>query len=312
MLMVHKDENDAITLGDDGMLTADEVAAKSVVRASSELAGVAGDLNIKITNPITKITFWDGETALKQPVILAGGQVTGKIVAAAEDKDGEMIKGADLRGNNFAWSTDDAGVATVTVEMKDKKPVDNGANVMITGKGTGEGSITASIEGVEASITVSVTGQQKTRRIAASLSDNGNTFTWDRGKDSDSATDGIQPAWDPENTTFQVTLYDIISGDLLDAGTVKVKSSRTAVAMVSDDNGTAFSEDNLTIAGGVGLVRVTPAPTSPDTDQDGDTAGTQTVAEGTATTVVTLTSTGADPVRILFTRVIKDAPEEEE
>ena len=297
MMAIHKDENDAITL-EDGVLTA-VGAGSAVVRAESAVAGISGDINVTVTKPIDKIAFMvsDPAAALDGPVVLAVGQKHDEeITAVAQDEDGKVIM---PRSN---WSWDPGTVATV----EQKKDADDalvmmGAIVTITGKSAGDGEVTATAEGVSGSIDVSVTGQTKTAFIRASTSNNGNTFVWDRGKDTDTNTAGIQAAWNNANTQFQVFLYDIVSNERI-IGAVSVASNKTDVAAVGGSD-VSSGAVNTTLAGAAApTVEITPVPADPD--------ATGSVAEASSrTAVVTLTATGADPIRILFTVNIVDAPE---
>ena len=284
-LSIQKDPDDAIMLGDDGTITAVAVTEEAVVRAESAVAGIAGDLKMAITKPIAKVTFWDGENELSQPVVLAIGQSSVKIVAAAMDADGNPVD--DLRGNNFAWSSDDSGVATVAAEKADDNLVDNGANGTITGKGAGTATVSATIEGVSGDISVDVTGQTTTRFLRASTSDTpNNTFTWDRGGDS--------PAWSPPTITFRAHLYDAVSNDQVADATLNVASDDTDVVTVASATAT-------TTATGVDIV-VSPAPVAP-----GDGTGDDDIMAGPRTAVVTVGSVGATPVKVYFTVIVKNA-----
>ena len=284
-ITIHKNEDDAITL-EDGMITADGVGS-AVVRAESELAGISGDLNITVTNPVHKVVL-----SGNSEIFLAAGQTTGVITATAQDEDGEKV----APRSNWAWASSDKSVATVAQEMEMNKVKGDGEEARITGKGAGDTEITATVEGVSGSIAVSVTGQTRTAFIRASTSNNGNAFVWDRGKDTDTSTDDIDVAWNNANTVFQVFLYDIVSNERI-AGPVAVVSDDTDVIAVDNPSVTA------TETGVVPTVTVTPVPADPD-------ATGAEVDEGTRSAVVTLTATGADPVRIFFSVQVIDASEE--
>ncbi|MCY3554706.1 MAG: hypothetical protein OXH56_05225 [Gemmatimonadetes bacterium] len=292
-LSIDENDDEAITM-EDGVITA-AGAGEAVVKAESELAGIAGKLTVTVTKPIDKIVFMvgEGDEAADGPsdiVLAAGQEYKDEITAVAHDEDGEVI---DPR-SDWSWSSTDDGVATVAARKDDDdKLVDKGAHGTITGKGAGDAEIMATAEGVSGSIAVSVSGQVKTTQIVASTSDMGNTFTWDRGAAS--------PAWDPATTTFQVNLYDLISDERI-AGTVNVESSDIAVATVGAATVTTTSGGTASAT-----VSVSPAPSGGPGDGTGDTD----LAAGTRTAVISLTATGADPVRILISVVVKDAPADE-
>ncbi len=290
-LSISKNDDEAITL-EDGVITA-AGAGSAEITAESELAGISGKLTVTVTKPIDKIVFvvGSGEDVADGPsdIVLAAGQkYKDEITAVAHDEDGTVI----TPRSNWSWSSIDVEVATVAERKDDDdKLVDMGAHGTITGKGAGSTSIMAKAEDVSGSIAVSVSGQVKTAQIVASTSSNGNNFTWDRGAAS--------PAWDPVTTTFQVNLYDLISNERI--------SGKDNVMVVSSDPDVA-TVDSTTISTTAGTaapvtVTVSPAPTTPG---DGSTDDDQ--AAGTRTAVISLTATGADPVRILITVVVKAAP----
>ena len=286
-MAITKNDDEAITL-EDGVITA-VGPGSAVITASSELAGIAGKLSVTVTKPISKVVFMVGDGDGPSDIVLAAGQTyMDEITAVAKDADGKVI----LPRSNWAWSSSDNGVATVAARKDaEDKLVDMGAHGTITGKGAGSADIMATVEGVSGSIGISVSGQVKTAMIVASTSSMGNTFTWDRG--------AATPAWSPASTAFQVNLYDLISNDRI-AGTdnVSVVSSDTNVATVSPATLSTTAGTNAPVS-----VTVSPAPTSPgDGTADGDQAA------GTRTAVISLTATGADPVRIFFTVVVKAAP----
>ena len=212
----------------------------------------------------------------------------------AKDEDGNVIEPR----SDWSWSSSDDGVATVAARKDDDdKLVDKGAHGTITGKGAGDADIMATVEGVSGSIAVSVSGQVQTAMIVASTSSMGNTFTWDRGADT--------PAWDPTSTSFQVNLYDLISDDRI-IGTVTATTSDATVADIQGASDGVATVTTTAAGTAAATVQINPAPSAPgdgtkDADQDA----------GTRTAVISLTATGADPVRILITVIVKDAPADE-
>ncbi len=289
-------EDSAITALASNYDTGELEFSASRVTISVDNLGIAGHLSVMVSNPVDAITFWDGDDELAQPVVLAAGQSSQEIVAAAVDEDDEAVP--MLRGD-FEWGTSNKSVATAAAKKDaDDKLVAKGANGTITGTGSGDATITASIEGVDGEISVSVTGQSTTRLIVASTANNGNTLTWDRGLDGGAA-------WVDGNSTtvFEVNLYDTISDDRIDtfeATDLSTSSTRPAHNASADPDpaGLAIGE------------------TGDGTDDDGTVTVTLTAAdiadaveEGTYGSVITLRPNGANPVRLLFTVIVKDAPD---
>ena len=302
-LAITKNDDEAITL-EDGVITA-AGAGSAEITAASELAGIAGKLSVTVTKPIDKIVFMMGEdddaTEVKGPVILAAGQSHAEITAMAKDADGVVI---DPR-SDWSWESTDTGVATVKQKTEKNMAgkdvlVMKGAIGTITGAGSGDADIMATAEGVSGSIAVSVTGQTKTAFIRASTSNNGNIFVWDRGKDTDADTDGIQPGWNNANTMFQVFLYDIVSNERI-GGPVTLTTSDATV--VDIQGSTAGVLEVTATSGGTAAptVQINPMPADPE-------SGPSAADATPRTAVVSLTATGADPVRIFFSVQIKAAP----
>lgn len=296
---ISEDKNDAITL-EDGVLTAAAVGSAKV-RAGSDLAGIAGDLNITVTNPITKVTF-----SVASELFLAAGQTNAGIVATAVDKDGDTV----APRSSFAWASSDKSVADVAAD-KHASGADKGKCVgmdcnqaTITGKDAGEADITATVEGVTGTIAVTVTGQATTRLLRASTSSHGNSFTWDRGADPGPA------AWAPvpgtnSTTSFEVNLYDNFSNDVIAgfaADDLDISITLNGVAVVT---GTG-ADGAVTVAEAADAGTITVTVTLPD-QASGAVSGAA-IPAGTYNSVLTLSSIGANPLRIQFTIVIKDAP----
>ncbi len=280
-------EDSAITALASNYDTGELEFSASRVTISVDNLGIAGHLSVMVSNPVDAITFWDGDDELAQPVVLAAGQSSQEIVAAAVDEDDEAVP--MLRGD-FEWGTSNKSVATAAAKK--------GANGTITGTGSGDATITASIEGVDGEISVSVTGQSTTRLIVASTANNGNTLTWDRGLDGGAA-------WVDGNSTtvFEVNLYDTISDDRIDtfeATDLSTSSTRPAHNASADPDpaGLAIGETGDG-TGDDGTVTVT--LTAADIDA--------AVEEGTYGSVITLRANGANPVRLLFTVIVEDAPD---
>ena len=288
-LEVTKDENDAIML-EDGMISAIGVGTAEIT-AESAVAGLSAKLTVTVTKPVSRIVFMVGEgenaTAADSEYFLAVGQSTPEITAEAQNADGETV---EVR-SNWSWSSDDTSVATVVQKKDDKKKlVAMGSIGTITGQGAGDATVSAMVEGVSGSIDVSVTGQTITRILRASTSDTpNNTFVWDR------TADPAATAYSPATIVFRASLYDNISRDEIAAATINVASSDTDVVTVPATVTSATAG-----AGGV-EVTVTPAPVDPN-------AAPATPA-GSRSAVVTLSSVGADPVRINFTVRIVGAPQ---
>ena len=182
---------------------------------------------------------------------------------------------------------------------------DDGQHAMITGAGQGDTMIMATAEGVSGSIDVSVTGQSVTRVLSAGTSSLGNVFTWDRGYTAEGAN-AATPAWtgrtaadpigaDATDTVFRVDLYDAISGD-------RIVITGTNTPTVSSD-GTDLT--GVTVASEVqnGSLVVTVG------EPDETASGFSDVDADTYESFLTISATGADPLKIRFAVVIVDAPE---
>ena len=304
-ISITKNDDEAITL-EDGVITA-AGAGSAEITAESELAGISGTLTITSTKPISKIVFDPDDSEY----FLAAGQTTDKITATAQDEDGNDI----APRSNWSWSSADDGVATVAqTKVPDPDDAtkmvieDEGQHARITGAGQGDTMIMATAEGVSGSINVSVTGQSVTRVLSAGTSSLGNVFTWDRGFLPESATTAA-PSWtgrtgnDPpsataQTTVFRVDLYDAISGDRIEitaTNTPSVTSSGTAPTGV-DITTTAPAVQNGSLVVSVGAPDATASGFS---DADADTYES----------FLTISATGANPLKIRFAVVIVDAPE---
>ena len=305
---ITKDENDAVTL-EDGVLTA-VGAGTAEITAESVIAGISGKLTVTVTNPIDKIVFMvgsgDGATEADSEFFLAASESTDEITAVAHDEDGDVV----APRSDWVWESSDKSVATVKqrTEKKDGKDVlvMKGAHGTITGAGTGSTSIIVTSEGVSGSIDVTVTGQRVTRSIEASNSNNGNTFTWDRGRVDPDDENSFEAGFTGDtasndattaSTEFDVDLYDAISGERLDFQAV-------GDITITNNNSTssAVIVGTPTLAGGTLTVTVS-AP-------DGSSVinGNPQIVKGTHQSILTIRTTGADPIKLRFTLVVKDAP----
>ena len=294
-MAIKKNEDEAITL-EDGVLTA-VGAGSAVVTAGSELAGIAGDINVTVTKPIDTIVFMvgEGDDATEAPSELnlaAGETYSMEITAVAHDEDGEKV----TPRSDWSWSSSDKSVATVAQKKDaDKKLVMMGAIASITGKGSGDAEIMATSEGVSGSIAVSVTGQSITREIDPSASNNGNEFVWDQGLDTPAYTDAGAPL---TGTMFDVNLRDIVSSDLITTWTLAATPTTPGDGTVAANMGVGAAVANANADGTI-TVTVTPP---------GSVAAT--VATGTYQTFVSLKATGAREARLRFTvKVIDSTPE---
>ncbi len=174
MIKVTKNEDEAITF-EDGMLAA-VATGKAEITASSELAGISGKLVVTVTNPVDAIMFMVGDDEHSGEEYLAAGQSSMVITAVAVDEDGDAVP---MPRGSFEWASADKSVATVATPNKNDDDETIHEEGVITGKGAGETTITATREGVSGSISVTVTGQATTRRIVATTSSDGNTLTAD-------------------------------------------------------------------------------------------------------------------------------------
>ncbi len=295
-MAITDDDDEAITL-EDGVLTA-VGAGTAEITAESAIAGIAGKLTVTVTKPIDEIVF-DASSDLN----LAAGESTGEITATAHDEDGEVI----MPRSDWSWASSDGSVASVAQKKDaDNKLVDGGRIATITGKGSGDADITATVEGVSGSIAVNVTGQSVTRVIDPSSSSEGNVFVWDIGLETPGWTDAGAPE---DGTEFTVNLRDRVSNSLIDNWTLSVTPTSAAA-------GTAATEEDAQVdpvlgavmdpadgAATTGAIEVTIAPHT-----DGVTDG---ITVGTYHTFVSLTSTGAREARLQFTiSVIDSTPDE--
>ena len=296
-ISITKNADDAITL-EDGVITAAGVGSAEIT-AASELAGIAGKLKVTVTKPIDTIVFMigEGDDATEAPSSLnlaAGETYVNDITAVAHDEDGVVIEPRE----DWSWDSSDKSVATVA-QKKDamKKLVMMGAIGTITGKGSGDADIMASVEGVSGSIAVNVTGQSITRVIDPSASNNGNEFVWDQGLDTPAYTDAGAPA--SPGTMFDVNLRDIVSNDLITTWALTVTPA-------APEDGTVAANMGVGATGGTanadGTITVTVIPPS---------SVATTVAVGTYQTFVSLKATGAREARLRFTvKVIDSTPDD--
>ena len=297
-IAIHEDDDEAITLDEDGLLTA-AGAGDAIVRAESMIAGIAGNLNVMVTKPIDKIVFAPDTDDYS----LAAGESTGEITATAEDEDGNEI----TPRSGWSWESDDTGVATVAkvkVENDDGDMVVKGMgqHAMITGAGTGSTEIMATAEGVSGSISVSVTGQSITRVIDPSASNNGNSFVWDLGKDGGAGFTTPEVASGNATTVFDVNLRDVMSGDLITAWTLGVSPANPVAGTAATDSDAQVDPAVGAAAGtanddGTVTVTITAEPVTTDID------------EGVYETFVSLTATGAREARLRFTIEVVDTSE---
>ena len=296
---ITKNDADAITL-EDGLLTAVEDGSAEIT-AASELAGISGKLKVMVTLPIVRVVFSPDDSEY----FLAAGEATGEITAMALNKENEPV----TPRSNWSWSSDDKGVATV-VQSKMQDPNDSkkmvvrglGQYAKITGAGSGDTEIMATAEGVTGSIDVSVTGQSITRTLRASSSSNGNTFTWNRGNKTNPDDENFTPAFTGRassgSTMFTVDLYDAISDDRL------VLDAITDISIVNSRASDADGYLTVTPTVNSGSIVVTVEAPSGLGGNDGD------VDKGTYSTILTISATGANPLKLRFVLVVKDAPEE--
>ena len=285
-------DSEDIMLDEDGTITAVAVTKEdkeAVIKAESADAGLSATLKVSVTKPIDAITLDPDEA------FLAVGEEV-KVTAQAMAGDDSI---RPLSMSDWEWTSDDTSVAKVKKDVTksgDKETINHNLGV-ITGVSTGVTTITVSAEGVTATIEVTVTGQRVTRRIEASNSNNGNTFTWDRGRMDNEV---LTPGWTGDtassdaitaSTEFDVDLYDAISHDRLNfqaTGDITISNSNTG------DSGVTATP--VSVSGGTITVTVTP-PTVPDG-----------LAQGTYQSILTIRTTGANPIKVRFTLVVKDAP----
>lgn len=205
------DEEEENISVEDGVITAlasnynidDAKYSASMVSFKSASHLVAGELSVMVSNAVAKVKL--SQDSL---IPLAIGETT-MITASALDGDDKPVPDLGMMGN-YDWSSDSgsAGVAAdkhASGEMKGKYIGKAGSQATITGKSSGDASITAAIEGQSASVDVAVSGSSITRTIIYTDPDT-RTFTWDRDPAASSA-------WEDGTitTTFDVELYNAIS-----------------------------------------------------------------------------------------------------
>ncbi len=205
------DEEEENISVEDGVITAlasnynidDAKYSASMVSFKSASHLVAGELSVMVSNAVAKVKL--SQDSL---IPLAISETT-MITASALDGDDKPVPDLGMMGN-YDWSSDSgsAGVAAdkhASGEMKGKFIGKAGSQATITGKSSGDASITAAIEGASASVDVAVSGSSITRTIIYTDPDT-RTFTWDRDP-------AASAAWEDATitTTFDVELYNAIS-----------------------------------------------------------------------------------------------------
>ena len=223
---------------DDGKYSAAMVSFKS----STHL--VAGELSVMVSNAVAKVKL--NKDSL---IPLAIGEST-SITASALDSDDKPVPNLGAMGN-YEWASDSgsAGVGAdkhASGDNKGKFVMAAGAQATITGKSSGDATVSASIEGASASVDVAVSGSSITREIIYTEPDT-RTFTWERNQAS--------PEWkdDTFSTTFEVELYNAISDEQIDGfdtDDLTLSMSGNAVSKVG-------LSANHTAAGGIVTVTVT-------------------------------------------------------
>ena len=178
-----------------------EKYSASMVSFKSTSHLVAGELSVNVSNAVAKVKL-----SKDSLIPLAIGETSG-ISAMALDGDDKPVPNLGAMGN-YEWESDSgsASVAADKYASGDKKGQftgQAGSNATITGKRTGDASISASIEGKSAAVDVSVSGSSITRTII--YTEPSRTFTYERNK--------AAAAWKDDliATTFDVELYNAIS-----------------------------------------------------------------------------------------------------
>ena len=227
--------------GDDfGKYNASKVSFKSATHL------VAGELSVNVSNAVAKVKL--NKDSL---ISLAIGETTG-VSASALDADDNPVPNLGAMGN-YEWDSDSgsAGVGAdkhTSGDDKGKFTAPGGANATITGKSSGDATISASIEGASASVDVSVSGSSITRTIIYTEPAN-RTFTWERNK--------ATPSWEDNvfNTTIDVELYNAISNEQITTG---FDRDDIMLAMSGNTGGkVGLSATSAAVSNGVVTVTVT-------------------------------------------------------
>ena len=211
------EEEEGISI-EDGVITAlasnynvdDAKYSAAMVSFKSPTHLVAGELSVMVSNPVAKVKL--SQDSL---IPLAIGETT-MVTAMALDAGDKAVPDLGSMGN-YEWASDSgsAGVAAdkhASGAMKGKFVMPAGAQATISGKSSGDATISASIEGKSASVDISVSGSTITRNIVYTEPDT-RIFTWERDK--------ATPAWKggTTSTTFTVEVYNAISDAQIDLGT---------------------------------------------------------------------------------------------
>ena len=198
---------EAITLEEDEgvyTVTAKETTGSSKVHISAPSPlSLAGQIDVKVTNPVKKLTFWktgaDPAAEVKGSINLnILGTDTAELTAASD----VAIRGA------FSWSSSDESVASIEIVDKDdpEKNKDK-AKVVVMAEGDGVAEITVSAEGVSATLEVVVDAPVVNRTIAISSATNGFALTFDKSESAYAAS--------KSSTVFDLTLYDNIASEVV-------------------------------------------------------------------------------------------------
>jgi len=243
------EEEEGISI-EDGVITAlasnynvdDAKYSAAMVSFKSPTHLVAGELSVMVSNPVAKVKL--SQDSL---IPLAIGEST-MVSAMALDADDKPVPDLGSMGN-YEWASD-SGSASVAAdkhasgEMKGKFVMPAGAQATISGKSSGDATISASIEGKSASVDVSVSGSTITRNIVYTEPDT-RTFTWERDK--------ATPAWKGTGaaaytTTFTVEVYNAISDAQIVLGTGDGETQITADVSGNAANTVGLSVTNPVIA----------------------------------------------------------------
>ena len=246
------EEEEGISV-EDGVITAlasnydaDDGYSPSMVSFKSPTHLVAGELSVNVSNAVAKVKL-----SKDSLIPLAIGETT-KITASALDSDDKAVPNLGAMGN-YEWASDtgSAGVGADKHpkghEMAGKFVMAAGAAATISGKSSGDATISATIEGSSASVDISVSGSSITRDIIYTEPET-RTFTWER----DQAT----AAWKDGNTstTFTVELYNAISDARIDGFDENALGVTVTSGNKAETVGLVATE---TAAGGVVTVTVT-------------------------------------------------------
>lgn len=263
-------------------------SSKVYISAPSPLS-LAGVIDVTVTNPVKKLTFWktgaDPAAEVKGSINLntLGGNNSMAITAASDVK----IRGA------FSWSSSDESVATIEiVDEDDPDKNKDKADVVIMGEGDGVAVVTVSAEGKSAKLEVVVDAPVVNRSISFTTASNGNVFTWDKSENMWN----VPAAAGVVTSVFDVTLYDVVAGEVIKAAAQPL--TLTPTPHTTGDVAIAFAAAYDAVTGITKVTVTTPAASQGN--------GADAVAAGSYPSTYEISAPGARSKTVTFTIVVVD------